>query len=75
VLEDGTYEVFIVDVEEVNGDERGALRLSLTVTSGPCKGEVVDIRGNANGRDVVDLIGMPATLVVTNGTPRLSLDD
>jgi hypothetical protein len=73
VLPDGSYDVFIVDAVPEEG--AGVMLLALTVLSGPSKGEVVDIRATGLGRDELDLLGMPGTLVVENGVPRVTVDD
>ena len=70
-LDDDTYDVFIVDVKE---DEENALQLELAVTSGAHKGEVVIVRATSMQRDAIDLIGLPATLTVRDGVPRVTLD-
>lgn len=70
-LDDDTYDVFIVDAEE---DEENALRLELAVTSGAHKGEVVVVRATSMQRDAIDMIGLPATLTVRDGVPRVQLD-
>jgi hypothetical protein len=71
VLPDGSYDVFIVDAVPVDAD----VMLSLTVLSGPSKGEVIDVRAAGLGRDELDLLGLPGTLVVENGAPRVTVDD
>jgi hypothetical protein len=73
VLPDGSYDVFIVDASPDEGAD--VMLLSLTVLSGPSKGEVVDVRAAGLGRDELDLLGMPGTLVVENGVPRVTVDD
>jgi hypothetical protein len=73
VLPDGSYDVFIVDA--VPDDGADVMCLSLTVLSGPSKGEVVDVRAAGLGRDELDLLGLPGTLVVENGAPRVTVDD
>jgi hypothetical protein len=70
-LDDGTYDVFIVDAEMV---DEGVTRLELTITTGAHKGEVVEVRARALKRDVIDLMGTPATLVVVDGQPRVVFD-
>ena len=72
VLPDGSYDVFIVDAAPAEAD---VMLLSLTVLSGPSKGEVVDVRAAGLGRDELDLLGLPGTLVVENGAPRVTVDD
>lgn len=73
MLEDGTYEALIVDARS-EGDADGALHLELTITTGPHKGEVVLLRGRFAGRDELDLLAAPATLIVSGGQPALRLD-
>lgn len=73
MLADGTYDVFVLDAEEVEGGRAGEVRVELTVTSGPHKGDVVVVRGDAGARPPLDLLGEPATLVVSDGVPRLRL--
>ena len=69
LLADGTYDVFIIDAESVDDT---ALRLELTVTTGPLKGEVVSVRASNTSRDPLDLLGTPATLTVTDGVPDIA---
>ena len=70
-IADGTYDVFVVDAESTDD---GAVRLELTITTGPSKGEVVSLRAEGLGRDAIDVLGMPATLVVTDGVPTVRID-
>jgi len=71
MLEDGTYDAFVVDAEDVGG---GVLRLDLTVLTGPHKGEVVSLRAAGLGVDELDALGTPATLTVLDGEPAVVLD-
>jgi hypothetical protein len=71
VLDDGTYDALVVDVDDL-GD---ALRLTLTIIAGEHKGEIVDVRASGFDTDALDLMGMPATLHVRDGAPHLSIDD
>ena len=76
VLPDGSYDVFIVDATPAPDASGGdVMQLSLTVLSGPSKGEVVDVRAAGLGRDQLDLLGLPGTLFVENGAPRVTVDD
>ena len=74
VLADGSYDVFVVDATSVDAEAADVMHLSLTVLSGPSKGDVIDVRAAGLGRDELDLLGMPGTLVVENGAPRVSID-
>jgi len=70
-LPDGTYDAIVVDAEEVGADQVG---LELTVLAGPEKGRVVEMRGPRGRHDPLDLLGVPATITVTDGTPILRLE-
>jgi hypothetical protein len=70
VLRDGTYDAIVIDAER---DEDG-VRLELTITAGPNKGEVVAVRATHVTMDPVDVLGIPARVVVTNNTPRVELE-
>jgi hypothetical protein len=72
VLPDGTYDALIVDAHQVDGDD--TVRVEITITTGEHKGEVVDLLGRFAGKDELDLLAAPATLVVSEGQPRLTLD-
>lgn len=71
MLADGTYDAFIVDVTT---DDDGTRHLSLTILSGERKGEVVDIQAVGLAGSDIDLIGMPATVTVREGSPHLRVD-
>jgi hypothetical protein len=70
VLADGSYEAIVIDAEE------GAdlMRLSITILSGPSKGEVVDVRAARLQYDAFDLLAMPCILTVTDGQPSVIFD-
>ncbi|HSL57773.1 MAG TPA: DUF669 domain-containing protein [Acidimicrobiales bacterium] len=75
MIDDGEYQAFIVDAEEGvddGGDE--LLHLSVTILNGVHKGEVVEMTAARLGRTSIDVMGMPGTLVVTDGRPRLTID-
>lgn len=74
MLEDGTYDALVIDAEPV-GDAPDEVHLELTITAGEHKGEVVAVRGPRSDRDEVELLGLPATLVVRDGTIRVRIDD
>jgi hypothetical protein len=70
VLPDGTYDAIVVDAVE----ESGVVLLDLTILGGEHKGEVVALRSPDLAGDPVDLLGIPATLTVTDGTPHVRLE-
>lgn len=78
MLADGTYDVVVVDAEQVDaGDEAaegGAVSLDLTILAGEHKGEVVTVRASGLGADPLDLLAVPGTLVVAGGEPRVALE-
>ena len=74
MLSDGTYDAFIIDAQEDEEISR-AMRIELAITSGARKGEVVIVRATNVRRDAIALIGMPATLRVVDGEPRVTIDD
>ena len=74
-IPDGTYDVFVVDADDAPDVSDDAVRLSLTVLSGEHKSHVLELTAQGLGWTSIDLIGMPGTLVVTDGAPRLTIDD
>jgi hypothetical protein len=74
ILEDGTYDVFIIDARADEGISR-AMHVELAITRGARKGDVISVRATDLQRDDIALIGMPATLRVIDGEPHLTIDD
>jgi hypothetical protein len=74
MLSDGNYDVFIVDAREDEEILR-AMHIDVAITSGAHKGDVITMRATNMQRDAIALIGMPATLRVVDGVPRLTIDD
>jgi hypothetical protein len=70
-LPDGTYDAIVVDADEVDD---ATTTLELTVLAGPHKGQVVELRGPRGDHDPIDLLGLPATITVTDGRPRVRLE-
>lgn len=73
MLEDGTYDIIIVDATP-SDDEPGDLRLEVTVLGGAHKGQVVSVRATGLGLSDVDALGMPGTLVVSGGEPSVVVE-
>jgi hypothetical protein len=70
-LDDGTYDAFIVWAETRDNDR---VTLDITITAGVHSGDVVSVVARAFRHDPVALVGLPCTLVVRDGVPRVELD-
>jgi hypothetical protein len=70
VLPDGSYDAFVVDAHD-EGDVR---HLELAIVTGPHKGEVVSVTSTDLSRADVDVMGLPAELVVRDGTPAIVIE-
>lgn len=75
-LADGTYDVIVVDADEVAGPPGApaAVSLDLTILGGPSKGEIVSVQAVGLDDDPVLLLGIPGTLTVEDGVPRVDLE-
>ena len=64
-----------VDDAGHDADDAPSVLVSLTIVGGAHKGDVVDVRmsriGTRDAIDTIDLIGLPCTLVVEDGAPRI----
>lgn len=72
MLNDGTYEAIVVDADE--GAVTDEIALDLAVAAGAHRGEVVSVTASGLGREPVDLLAVPATLVVVDGEPTVTLE-
>ena len=72
MLDDGTYEAIVLDART---DDDGIVHVEVALTSGAHKGEVLQLAGRFAGKSELDLLAAPATLVIAEGQPRLSIDD
>ena len=73
MLEDGTYDAVIVDADETEPGS-GVIHVELTIVAGARIGEVVSVRGRFDVTDAIELLGLPATLVVVDGRPDLRVE-
>lgn len=70
-LPDGTYDAVVVDADE----DDATLYVDLTLTTGEYKGEVISVRRPRSAElDAVALLGIPATVHVEDGRPRIVFD-
>lgn len=67
-LDDGRYDAFIVWAE---ARDDGRIACDLTITTGAHKGDVLTVLAAATG-DPIALVGLPCTLVVEDGQPRIT---
>ena len=74
MLDDGTYDAIIVDAVVAREERVDAMVLELVIVHGARKGDVVSIRARELHRDALDVLGLPATIVVRDGEPRVQLD-
>ncbi len=70
MLDDGVYDVFVVAADPADGE----VALSLTITSGEQKSEVVELRRPGSMMDAVRWLGLPGELTVRDGAPALRLE-
>ena len=71
-LGDGSYDALVVDVSDV--DEDGVVRVEIAITSGAQKGNTVRVATRDLRRDPLALLGLPVTLRVVDGVPRITVD-
>ena len=70
-LADGAYDALVVDAED-RGD--GTMSVELTIVAGPAKGEVVALVARNLPGDPLDLLGVPATITVRDGSPTVRFE-
>ena len=70
-LADGVYDALVVDAEE---RDPGTVAVELTIVAGPAKGEVVALVSSGWSGDPLDLLGVPATLTVSDGEPSVRFE-
>ena len=73
MLDDGTYDVVVIDAE-LRPEDDDTISVELTVVDGPAKGQVVSVAARGLAADPFDLLGLPGTLSVTDGNPALRLE-
>lgn len=70
MLEDGTYDALVFDAD----DAEGGVAVELTILAGEHKGAVVSVVSQDWAGDALDLLGIPATLVVADGRPQVTFE-
>jgi hypothetical protein len=69
-LPDGRYDAFIVWAD---ARDDGRIAFELTFTTGAQKGEMITVLAQSTA-DPIALVGLPCTLIVDAGQPRLDFD-
>lgn len=73
-LPDGTYDVFVVNADDLPNDAGPTTALELTIVSGTHRGGTMALTAPTWLGEPVDLIGLPATLTVRGGAPSVRID-
>lgn len=73
MIDDGRYDVIVVDAEDEPDSD--SLRLDVAIAGGPHRGEVLSLTARDLGRDPIDLLAVPGTLTVEDGVPTIVLED
>jgi len=77
VLEYGAYDAIVVDanrVDDADDATSASLSIELAITSGARKGDVIALRTDDASVDALELLGLPATLIVEAGVPRVQFE-
>ncbi len=72
VLADGRYEAIVVDAEA--DTEPDVITLSLAITTGDEKGNVVEVKAMHLQYDPLELLAVPCVLGVADGIPSVIFD-
>ena len=70
-LPDGTYDALVIDAAD---HDDGSVSVDLTIVAGPPKGEVVTLLASGLEGDPLDLLGVPATITVSDGSPSVRFE-
>ncbi len=70
-LPDGIYDALVVDTAT---HDDGSVAVDLTIIAGEAKGEVVTLRAENLSGDPLDLLGVPATITVADGSPSVRFE-
>lgn len=70
-MSDGTYDVIVVSADEA---KNGGISVEIAFTSGAHKGASIALRSSMPIDRAISMLGLPATLHVESGRPRLVFD-
>ncbi len=71
MLADGSYDALVFDADDAPG---GGVVVELTILAGEHRGAVVPVTSPDFVGDPLDLLGIPATLVVADGVPAVTFE-
>ena len=71
MLDDGTYDALVFDADDADD---GGVEVEMTILAGEHKGAVVSVVSTEWEGDALDLLGIPATIVVTDGRPTVRFE-
>jgi ribosomal protein S28E/S33 len=73
-LPDGRYDALVIDADDLPSAHGEVTAVEITITSGQHKGATLALTAPHRMGDPLDLIGLPATLTVAEGTPAVRID-
>lgn len=74
MLADGTYDVIVVDADEIESTD-DVVAIEVAIASGAHRGDTVRVQArHLHAAEPLDLLGLPGTLVVRDGQPDLRLE-
>lgn len=73
-LPDGTYDVFVVNADDLPTEDGPSTALELTIVSGAHRGGTITLTAPQWLGKPVELMGMPATLTIEHGSPSVRID-
>ncbi|MDZ7675835.1 MAG: hypothetical protein U5K30_12310 [Acidimicrobiales bacterium] len=74
MLDDGTYDALVFDAEASDHGGAGGVSVDLTILAGEYKGDVVSLHTADWSGDPMSLLGVPATITVTEGEPSVRFE-
>ena len=73
-LPDGSYDVFVVNADDLPTAGGSTTALDLTIVSGEHRAETFALTAQVRLGEPTDLIGLPATLTIDAGAPSVRID-
>lgn len=70
-ISDGTYDVIVVSADEATD---GFIAIEIAFVSGAFKGASTTLRSSMSIDRALGMLGLPATLHVEEGRPRITMD-